>query len=122
MYHRKFETVDAFLGQVNSPYVGLNFDIGHFYCMNEDPSELVRDHHLSYLEHFHIEDIAKNRVHNHLIPGQGSIDFRSVLRSIMKKGYDGYLTVELHTNQPNPEQAGKISYNYLSRVRRDLST
>ena len=66
-----------FIRNVPSHFVKLNFDIGHFYCVEENPVELVYD--LSdYIEHFHLADIAADRVHNHLLPGKGSIDFRSV--------------------------------------------
>jgi hypothetical protein len=30
-----------FIENVDSDYVRLNFDIGHFYCVKEDPSNLV---------------------------------------------------------------------------------
>jgi sugar phosphate isomerase/epimerase len=84
-----------FIKNVDSDYVKLNFDIGHFYCVMEDPGNLV--YRLAdYIEHFHLADIATNRVHHHLIPGQGSIDFRSVFKAIIEIGYKGFVTVELY--------------------------
>src|SRR5215467_3880607 len=72
-----------FIKNVDSDYVKLNFDIGHFYCVKEDPAKLV--YRLAdYIEHFHLADIASNRVHYHLIPGKGSIDFRSVFKAIIE--------------------------------------
>ena len=71
------ETADQFLElmeQVDSPAIGLNFDIGHFYCVGDEPAPTV--HRLApYIRHFHLEDIAATRVHHHLIPGEGAIDF-----------------------------------------------
>ncbi len=108
-----------FMREVSSDCIGLNFDVGHFYCVKEDPSELV--HKLShYIDHFHIEDISRNRVHKHLIPGLGSINFHSLFSSIIKIGYDGYVTVELHPFQDNPQRAAKRAYNYLNKLRENL--
>ena len=101
-----------FIENLNTDSVKLNFDIGHFYCVGEDPSELI--YKLSeYIEHFHLADIGANRIHNHLIPGEGSIDFRPVFKAIESIGYKGFVTVELYPYQLNPKEAGKKAYEYL---------
>ena len=104
-----------FIKNISSDYVGLNFDIGHFYCMWEDPAKVVYDL-ADYTEHFHLADIANDRVHNHLIPGLGSIDFRSVFKAISEIGYEGFVTVELYPYQDNPIHAAKLAYQYLSGI------
>ena len=104
-----------FIKNINSHYIRLNFDIGHFYCVREDPAKLV--HILAdYIEHFHLADIATDRVHNHLIPGQGSIDFRSVFKAIKEIGYEGFVTVELYPYQDNPVYAATVAYQYLNEI------
>ena len=95
-----------------SDYIKLNFDIGHFYCIKEDPSETILKL-IDYIEHFHLSDIAYNRVHYHLIPGIGSIDFEQVFDTIKKIGYKGFVTVELYPYQDNPIYVAKQAYNYL---------
>ncbi len=95
-----------------SDYIKLNFDIGHFYCVKEDPSETILKL-IDYIEHFHLSDIAYNRVHYHLIPGIGSIDFEQVFDTIKKIGYKGFVTVELYPYQDNPIYIAKQAYNYL---------
>ena len=96
----------AFIKDINSDSVGLNFDIGHFYCVREDPAKLVYE--LSdYIGHFHLADISINRIHNHLMPGKGAIDFKSVFGAIDKVGYKGFVTVELYPYQDNPIEAGR---------------
>jgi sugar phosphate isomerase/epimerase len=100
---------------INTNYIRLNFDIGHFYCVNEDPAKVVYE--LSdYIEHFHLADIAHTRIHNHLIPGKGSIDFRSVFDAIDDIGYRGFVTVELYPYQDDPIYAAKEAYNYLCSI------
>jgi len=99
----------------NSKYIRLNFDIGHFYCVNEDPAKVVYE--LSdYIEHFHLADIAHTRIHNHLIPGKGSIDFRSVFDAMDDIGYRGFVTVELYPYQDNPIYAAREAYSYLCSI------
>jgi sugar phosphate isomerase/epimerase len=99
----------------NSKYIRLNFDIGHFYCVNEDPAKVVYE--LSdYIEHFHLADIAHTRIHNRLIPGKGSIDFRSVFDAMDDIGYRGFVTVELYPYQDNPIYAAKEAYSYLCSI------
>ncbi len=95
-----------------SDYIKLNFDIGHFYCVKEDPSETIVKL-IDYIEHFHLSDISSNRVHYHLIPGIGSIDFEKIFDTIKKIGYKGFVTVELYPYQNNPIEVAKQAYNYL---------
>jgi sugar phosphate isomerase/epimerase len=101
-----------FIKNLSTNSVKLNFDIGHFYCVGEDPTELI--YKLSeYIEHFHLADIAANRIHNHLIPGEGSINFRSVFNAIETIGYKGFVTVELYPYQLNPKEAAEKAFEYL---------
>ncbi len=75
---------------------GLNFDVGHFFCVREDPSVLVRSMR-DVIHHFHLEDIAATRKHHHLMLGEGAIDIPDVLWTIEEIGYSGFVTVELYT-------------------------
>jgi sugar phosphate isomerase/epimerase len=103
-----------FMNNFNSKYFRLNFDIGHFYCVNEDPGDLVlklRD----YIEHFHMADI-KNRVHYHLIPGLGEIDFKNVFKTIKEISYDGYITIELYPYKDKPIEAAQTSFDYVQTL------
>ena len=104
-----------FIKDVPSDCVRLNFDIGHFYCVREEPEDLIYKL-ADYIAHFHLEDIAANRVHQHLIPGDGAIDFRSVLNAINGVGYKGYVTVELYPYQEDPVSAARAAFEYLSSV------
>src|ERR671914_533099 len=100
---------------INLKSIRLNFDISHFYCVNEDPAKVVYE--LSdYIEHFHLADIAHSRIHNHLIPGRGSINFRSVFDAMDDIGYRGFVTVELYPYQDNPVYAAKEVYSYLCSI------
>ena len=62
------------------------------------------------------EDIAATRVHEHLIPGHGAIDFPEVLEAISATEYDGWLTVELYPYLDDPDAAGREAREHLLRL------
>jgi len=102
---------------LNANAFGLNFDVGHFYCVGEDPVVLIKklkDH----THHFHLEDIASTREHYHLMLGRGAIDLPAVLNTIDAIGYDGFVTVELYTYAEQPGEAAFDAFRYLSEWRR----
>lgn len=105
-----------FFQQLDPAVFGLNFDIGHFYCAGEDPAELVAQLK-EYTGHYHLEDIASSRKHHHLMPGEGAIDLKSVLREIDGSGYDGFVTVELYPYEDRPAEAAAKSLDYLRHIR-----
>jgi sugar phosphate isomerase/epimerase len=109
------ETTDQYLEvaeRVNAPSLGLNFDVGHAYCMSEElPTQIAKLSHLT--KHYHVEDIAASRVHHHLVPGTGAIDFPSVFDAIRKTGYDGWVTVELYPFVDDPDVAARQAMEHL---------
>jgi len=99
--------------RVNSPALGLNFDVGHAFCVSEDlPKAIAALAHLT--RHYHLEDIAATRVHHHLVPGDGVIDFAEVVSAIRQTGYDGWLTVELYPFQDDPDTAARRAFEVLN--------
>ena len=109
----------SFMRGIKSDFIRLNLDIAHFYCAREDPTEVV--YRLSdFIEHFHLSDIADNRIHNHLIPGHGSIDFRPVFKAMRDLGYKGFVTVELYPYQNDPVYAASKSYDFLKGLQAEL--
>ena len=107
-----FEQYLEFARRVDSPALGLNFDIGHAFCVNQEPSEWIAPM-AEHTRHYHIEDIAATRRHAHLIPGQGAMDFEPILREIAATGYDGWVTVELYPYIDDPDAAGRQAREYL---------
>jgi sugar phosphate isomerase/epimerase len=115
----KFGQYLTFVGRIDSPRVGLNFDIGHAYCVSEDPEEWVAKM-APHTRHYHFEDIAATRVHKHLIPGHGAIDFKATLREIQETNYSGWVTVELYPYIDHPDDAAREAREYLTRAMSDL--
>lgn len=115
----KFDEYLEFIDRIDSSLVGLNFDIGHAYCVNEEPAEWVPKMQ-SHTVHYHLEDIAATRKHEHLIPGHGAIDFATTLKAISKTDYQGWLTVELYPYATAPDMAAKESLDYLNKMLTEL--
>ncbi|MCR4413301.1 MAG: sugar phosphate isomerase/epimerase [Thermoguttaceae bacterium] len=111
----RFDQYLEFAGRIDSPRLGLNFDIGHAYCVGDDPERWV-PRMAPFTRHYHLEDIAPTRVHQHLIPGHGAIDFEATLRAIAATGYDGWLTVELYPYLDHPDDAGRQAKQFLEQV------
>jgi sugar phosphate isomerase/epimerase len=110
-----FEQYLEFAGRLNSPWVGLNFDIGHAFCMKQEPEQWIAPM-AQHTKHYHLEDIAETRKHAHLIPGRGAIDLATVLREIEKSGYDGWITVELYPYIENPDDAGREAKEFVAMI------
>jgi len=108
----RFEQYLELAGRIASPWLGLNFDIGHAFCVGQDPEGWIA-RMAPHTRHYHIEDIAESREHAHLIPGHGAIDFPAVLREIAGSGYDGWITVELYPYIENPDEAGREAKRVL---------
>lgn len=104
-----------FIRDVKSPAIGLNFDIGHFFCAGEDPSAAFEEL-FEWIGHVHLEDIAETRVHNHLILGHGAIQLEQVFKTMIKLGYEGDVSLELYPYVDTPEEAGRESLEYLRKL------
>ncbi|MCS7160584.1 MAG: sugar phosphate isomerase/epimerase family protein [Gemmatales bacterium] len=103
---------EEFMDRVQSPAVGLNCDIGHFYCVGEEPAQVIR-RLARHIRHVHLEDIPADRRHQHLIPGDGAINFAAVFEALRDINYQGWLTVELYPYLENPDYAARMAYQRL---------
>lgn len=108
----------AFIRDIRSDAVGLNFDIGHFFCAGEEPHATFEDL-FEWIGHVHIEDIALSRVHNHLIAGQGAINFKKIFESMTLLRYTCDISLELYPYVDMPEEAGRQSLACLLPLMQD---
>lgn len=104
--------IKPFVAEIEAPIVGINFDIGHFFCAGEDPAAAFEEL-APWVGHIHIEDIAPTREHNHLIAGLGAIDFEAVFRVMRQFGYPYDMSLELYPYTDRPEEAGRESLAHL---------
>jgi sugar phosphate isomerase/epimerase len=113
------EQFEQFMQHIDSPAVGMNYDIGHAYCVGDDAAQTI-PRVAKYIRHFHLEDIAATRVHQHLIPGEGAIDFHAALRAIRGIGYTGWVTIELYPYVANPDEAARLALERVTKILGEL--
>jgi sugar phosphate isomerase/epimerase len=106
------EQFKVFCKEMNPEVFGLNFDIGHFFCVGEDPAAKIVELK-DYIGHFHLEDIGRSRVHHHILLGDGALEFDSIFAAMENIGYNGFVTVELYTYEDRPVEAAKHAVDFL---------
>ncbi|MER8783826.1 myo-inosose-2 dehydratase [Mesorhizobium sp. M0664] len=102
--------------------VGLLFDTGHCLFSGGDPQSLLQ-RHLDRIVHFHCKDVRRAVLERarredmsfmaavmdgiFTVPGDGSIDFLSLLKPLAARGYEGWLVVEA---EQDPAKAHPLTY------------
>jgi L-ribulose-5-phosphate 3-epimerase len=98
--------------RVPHPRFGLTIDIGHLHCQGELP---IADHLRRWrdlLWNVHIEDMRRG-VHDHLMFGEGEIDFGPVLRTLEEIGYRGGVHVELSRHSHDAVETARKAADFL---------
>jgi L-ribulose-5-phosphate 3-epimerase len=100
---------------------GLTIDIGHLHCMGETPIALHLRRWRDWLWNVHIEDMRRG-VHDHLMFGEGEIDFAEVMTALSEIGYTGGVHVELSRHSHDAVETARRALAFLvscSRSGRD---
>jgi sugar phosphate isomerase/epimerase len=98
--------------RVARPNFGLTIDVGHLHCLGETP---IIDHLRrwdEWLWNIHIEDMRRG-VHDHLMFGEGEIDFAEVLGALTEIGYAGGVHVELSRHSHNAVETARQALAFL---------
>ena len=104
---------EELLTRIDSPCFKLTLDIGHLHCMGETPIADQIRRWAPRLVNVHIEDM-RHGVHEHLMFGEGEIDFGPVVQALLDVDYDGGLHVELSRHSHRAPQAARRAYEFLS--------
>jgi L-ribulose-5-phosphate 3-epimerase len=106
---KRFATLQR---RVDHPSLGLTLDLGHLHCLGEDPiaEHIERWRHL--LWNVHIEDM-KRGVHDHLMFGEGEMDFPPLLRALREVGYSGGVHVELSRHSYDAVETARKALAFL---------
>lgn len=102
----------------DEPLIRMNCDIGHLFCVGDDPAEIIRAMPQE-IAHVHLEDIGKDRVHQHLAPGKGAIDFPEIFAALRNIDYPGWVTVELYPYEATAAEVAKSAIEYLRPISGD---
>jgi L-ribulose-5-phosphate 3-epimerase len=116
------DTMDKFAelhGKVNRPNFGLTMDIGHLQCNGELP---IGDHirkWKQWLWNIHIEDMKRGE-HDHLMFGEGEIDFVGVFQALEEIAYARGIYVELSRHSHNAVETARKSKAFLQPLMHPL--
>lgn len=106
-------TLDELLQRVESPRLRLTLDVGHLHCLGETPIAAVIRQWGDLLVNVHIEDM-RHGVHEHLMFGEGEIDFPPVIEALREIDYDGGVHVELSRHSHDAPRAAATAMAFLS--------
>jgi L-ribulose-5-phosphate 3-epimerase len=98
--------------RVDHPQFGLTLDVGHLHCLGEQP---VVDHlrrWQKWLWNIHIEDMRRG-VHDHLMFGEGEMDFPPIFRGLEEIVYEGGVHVELSRHSHDAVNTARIALEFL---------
>jgi L-ribulose-5-phosphate 3-epimerase len=90
----------------------LTIDVGHLHCQGELPIADQLRHWAPRIANIHIEDMRQG-VHEHLMFGDGEIDFPPVIQALEEIRYSGIIDVELSRHAQVGPQAARQAYNFL---------
>jgi sugar phosphate isomerase/epimerase len=98
--------------RIDTSCLRLTIDIGHLHCQGELPIARHIERYRDRLANVHVEDM-RTGTHEHLMFGDGEIDFRPVIATLAKIGYAGLLSVELSRHSHEGPDAARRAYNFL---------
>jgi L-ribulose-5-phosphate 3-epimerase len=101
--------------RVGHPAFGLTLDVGHLYCLREDPAGPHVRRWREVLWNVHLEDMRRG-VHDHLMFGEGEIDFAEVLAALREAGYAGGVHVELSRHSHDAVETARRSLEFLKKI------
>ena len=104
---------ERLLTQVDAPNFGLTIDVGHLHCTGEVPIAAQIHRWRDRIVNVHIEDMRAG-VHEHLMFGEGEIEFPPILSALQEIGYQSGVYVELSRHSHDAPEAARRAYRFLS--------
>jgi L-ribulose-5-phosphate 3-epimerase len=80
--------------RVRHPLFQLTVDLGHVHCLEEGSWDPLMQRWGARIVNIHIEDMVQD-VHEHLMFGEGTMDFPAIFRALRRIDYQRGLNVEL---------------------------
>ncbi len=84
--------LEYLIDNIDLDNIGVCYDCGHDHCHFKDSFDF--DHFKNKIMCIHIHD-NYGEIDDHLIPGDGTIDYDYVLGGLKRANYHGYLSMEL---------------------------
>jgi sugar phosphate isomerase/epimerase len=109
---RRYEQL---LQRIDATCFKLTLDVGHLHCLGEEPIADSIRRWAPRLINVHIEDM-KRGVHEHLMFGEGEMDFPPILRALRESQFGGGVHVELSRHSHMAPKAARAAYSYLKSL------
>jgi sugar phosphate isomerase/epimerase len=100
--------------RVNHPAFGLTVDIGHLVCNRELPVSKFLTDWKHVLWNVHIEDMRAG-VHDHLMFGEGEVNFDDVFAGLRAANYTNGVYVELSRHSYDAVNTARKAKAFLDR-------
>lgn len=105
---------DQLRGRLPHPALQLTLDIGHLHCLGETPLPERIVQYAPWLVNVHLEDMRRG-IHEHLMFGEGELDFPPVLAALRQIDYRGGVHVELSRHGHEAPSAARRAWDFLQR-------
>ena len=92
--------------------VNLCPDSAHISLGGTDNLKVI-DSFFYRINYFHLKDLTDK---GFVELGEGSLPLDKIVNLLKKKGYNGWLTVELDASEKTPLESAKISRAYLEKI------
>ena len=99
--------------RLNAPHLKLTLDVGHLHCEGETP---IADYIAKWkgeIVNVHIEDMRAG-IHEHLMFGEGEMDFPPIFAALRNANFRGGIHVELSRHSHAVPTAAQRAYDFLS--------
>ena len=100
---------------VSRPNFGLTLDVGHLHCQGELPIAKHIHRWKDRLWNIHIEDMRRG-VHDHLMFGEGEMDFPPIFQALREIQYAGGVHVELSRHSYDAVNTARRAMEFLRKV------
>ena len=112
MFIDTMQRFEQLLRHVDAPNFKLTLDVGHLHCQGEEPIAEVIHRWAERIGNVHIEDMRRGR-HEHLMFGEGQMDFPPIIAALKDINYQGGVFVELSRHSHAAPEAMRQSYDFL---------
>ncbi len=114
MFIDTMERFERLHSAVDHPLFGLTLDVGHLHCQGELPIATHIHRWRDWLWNMHIEDMRKG-VHDHLMFGEGEMDFPPILSALGAIDYRGGVHVELSRHSHDAVNTARSAMAFLQQ-------
>jgi sugar phosphate isomerase/epimerase len=101
--------------RVNHDFFRLTLDLGHAFITEANVPETLWTYRADIVN-IHLEDMKKH-IHDHLIFGEGDMDFKTILQTLDVIGYNGQVNIELSRHSHNAPEVSEKAIRFIKNIR-----